>query len=157
MTRNPGATGTFALLGVVDVLLFSLAGNGGTGSIVFFAGTAGVVGGLVGRAMWRLIVESSDRWTLPIRGALAGGFTGWLSIPPTAMVWVATEQFSSVNDVFELFTSLNAVLEFGMGFVLFGIVGTIFVGWATIPTGALTGYVMGREEKRTDSDDTPRE
>ena len=39
MTRNPGATGTFALLGVVDVLLFSLAGNGGTGSIVFFAGT----------------------------------------------------------------------------------------------------------------------
>ena len=32
-----------------------------------------------------------------------------------------------------------------MGFVLFGILGTVGIGWLTIPTAAITGYLLGRE------------
>ena len=172
MSRRYGATEMFGLLAVVEAALFHIIGgytsntetlyNGFSGADVAaalgsvselfaFAGTAGIISALVGRAMWRLIVESTDRWTLPIRGALAGGFTGWLSIFPIAMMLFTVDQYSSVPGFVESVASPVALAEFGMGFVLFGILGTIGAGWLTIPTAAIVGYFLGREFSNCDN------
>ena len=166
MGRKYGATEIFGLVAVVEAALFHIIGgytsdtetlyNGFSGADVAaalgsvselfaFAVTAGIVSALIGRAMWRLIVESTDRWTPPIRGAFAGGLTGWLSISPIAMVLFTVEQYSSVSGFVESVASPVALAEFGMGFVLLGILGTVGVGWLTIPTAAVTGYLLGRE------------
>ena len=143
MSRGHGATETFALLSLIEAMGFWILEPGT--SLLLAAGGAFIVGGLVGRAMWRLIVESTDRWTLSIRGALAGGLTGWISISPTAMVLFTVDQYSSVSGFVASVASPVALAEFGMGFVLFGILGTIGVGWLTIPTEAIAGYLLSRE------------
>ena len=166
MGRTNRATKTFGLLAVIEAALYQIIGgytsdtetlyNGFSGAdvtaalgsvseLLALAGTAGIISALVGRAMWRLIVESTDRWTLPTRGALAGALTGWLPIFPTVMIIFAVDQYSSVSGFVESIASPVALAEFGVGFVLFGILGTIGVGWFTIPTAAVTGYLLGRE------------
>ncbi len=166
MNKEYGATETFGLLAAVEMALVQIIGgytsntetlyNGFSGAdiaaalgsvtdLVAVVGTAGIVSALVGRAMWRLIVESTDRWTLPLRGALAGGLTGWISIPPIAMALVTVDQYSSVSGFVASVASPVALAEFGMGFVLFGILGTIGIGWLTIPTAAIAGYFLSRE------------
>lgn len=166
MNQKYGATEIFGFLAVVEMTLIHIIGgytsdtetlyNGFSGAdiaaalgsitdLVAVVGTAGIVSAFVGRAMWRLIAESSDRWTLPIRGALAGGFTGWLSISPIAMILFTVDQYSSVSGFVESVASPVALAEFGMGFVLFGILGTVGIGWLTIPTAVITGYLLGRE------------
>ena len=166
MNKEYGATETFGLLAVVEMALVQIIGgytsstetlyNGFSGAdiaaalgsvtdLVAVVGTAGIVSAVIGRVMWRLVVESTDRWTLPIRGALAGGLTGWISISPIAVILLAVDQYSSVSGFVESIASPVALAEFGMGFVLFGILGTIGIGWLTIPTAAITGYLLGRE------------
>ena len=143
MSRGHGATETFALLSLIEAMGFWILEPGT--SLLLAAGGAFIVGGLVGRAMWWLIVDSSNRWTTPIRGAIAGGLTGWIPIFPAAAVSVYSGQLSSLSEFVALFSSLNALLEFALGTVVFGLFGTIFVGWITIPTAAVVGYVLGRE------------
>jgi hypothetical protein len=149
MSPEHGATETFALLSAIVAGLFYL--NEPLPNLLFFIITTSIIGGLIGRAMWWLVVDSSERWSISVRGAIAGGLTGWLSISPVAMVGFSMEQFSTVSDVAGVFSSLNAVLEFSMGFVLLLVVGTVFVGWITIPVAAITGYALGRDYDREDA------
>ena len=175
MNKEYGATETFGLLAAVEMALVQIIGgytsntetlyNGFSGAdiaaalgsvtdLVAVVGTAGIVSALVGRAMWRLIVESTDRWTLPLRGALAGGLTGWISISPIAMILFTVEQYSSVSGFIASVASPVALAEFRMGFVLFGILGTVGIRWLTIPTAAIAGYLLSRE---FDSEGAPAE
>jgi hypothetical protein len=148
MSREHGATETFALLSAIVAGLLYI--NEPLPNLLFSIITTSIIGGLIGRAMWWLVVDSSERWSVSIRGAIAGGLTGWLSISPVAMVGFSAQRFSTVSDVAGVFSSLNAVLEFSMGFVLFLVVGTFFAGWITIPIAAITGYVLGREYDNED-------
>jgi hypothetical protein len=143
MTPIHSATRTFGLLALVEAILFWIAEP--LPHLLLAAGTAFIVGGLVGRVMWKVIVDSSDRWTLPIRGALAGGLTGWISISPIAMVLFTVGQYSSITGLINSLASPTAFAEFAFGFVLLGVIGTFVVGWITVPTAAITGYVLGRE------------
>ena len=166
MCQSYRATKTFGFLAVIEAILYQIIGgytsntetlyNGFSGAdvtaalgsvseLLALAGTVGIISALVGWALWRLIVESIDRWTIPTRGALAGALTGWLSIFPTVMIIFAVDQYSSVSGFVESIASPVALAEFGVGVVLFGILGTIGVGWFTIPTAAVTGYLLGRE------------
>jgi hypothetical protein len=149
MSPEHGATETFALLSAIVAGLFYI--NEPLPSLLFFVATTSIIGGLIGRAMWWLVVDSSERWSISVRGAIAGGLTGWLSISPVAMVSFSMIRFSTVSDVAGVFSSLNAVLEFSMGFVLFLVVGTFFAGWITIPVAAITGYALSRDYDREDA------
>lgn len=149
MSRKHGATETFALLGLVGVIPFWA--NEPVADLLLAAGTTSIVGGLVGRTMWWLIVDSSDRWTTPTRGAIAGGLTGWISISPIAMVLFTLGEYSSITVFVNDLDSLNAILEFASGFVILGIVGTVGVGWITVPTAAVVGYILGRDTDAKDA------
>lgn len=156
MLRDHQATKAFALLGVVEAIVFSISGNSYTASDLVFIGAAGIIGGLVGRAMWRLLVVSHDRWTLPIRGALAGGFTGWVSLFPATIIYITLnhyiDQYPTVASFIGSLASHNVLLELGGSFVVFGILATVGIGWITIPIGAFVGYIVGRKRNQNDSD-----
>lgn len=151
MSREHGATETFALLALIEAIVFWI--NEPVADLLLAAGTALIVGGLVGRAMWWLIVDSSNRWTTPIRGAIAGGLTGWISISPMAMVLFTFGRYSSITGFINALASPTAFLEFAFGFILLGILGTFGIGWITIPTAAVVGYILGREN---DTEDTSK-
>lgn len=143
MSQEHGATETFALLSAIVAGLFWI--NEPLPNLLFFIISTGIIGGFIGRAMWRLVVDSSERWSVPVRGAIAGGLTGWLSISPVAMILINFSQYPSIIDFIESLASPVAFLEFAFGFVIFGILGTVAVGWITIPIAAITGYALGRE------------
>lgn len=152
MFQDHQATKAFALLGVAEAIVFSSFGNGYSISDLVFIGAAGIIGGLIGRAMWQLFAMSHDRWTLPIRGALAGGFMGWVSLFPAVLVYITLNnyigQYSTVAGFVRSLVSPNTLLELGGSFVVFGILATVAIGWLTIPIGAFVGYVVGRKYNR---------
>lgn len=149
MNRNNSATASFSLLAGIEAFVFS----GGLSLLksLLFAIIAGVAGGLIGRVMWLMVVNSSTRWSVPTRGALAGAFTGWLSIFPAATALFNLGRYSSLSGFAESLAPFNALLEFTVGIVAFGLLGTVGAGWITIPTAAFLGYVVGREQQRGDS------
>lgn len=61
------------------------------------------------------------------------------------MILINFSQYPSIIDFIESLASPVAFLEFAFGFVIFGILGTVAVGWITIPIAAITGYALGRE------------
>ncbi|RJT01403.1 hypothetical protein D3261_14320 [Halococcus sp. IIIV-5B] len=144
MDRNPVTT-VFGFLGTLAGLAFAIDTGlftfGGVTTIV----VGGVSGGLLGRGCWRVLVESHGYGSLPARGALAGGVTGFVWLSPFLTMAFTLGRSASVTAFFAEFTSVNAVLEFGAGFVIFAVYGLFVIGWATIPVGIITGYFLGRE------------
>jgi|AntDeeMetageno50_2_1112565.scaffolds.fasta_scaffold14306_1 hypothetical protein len=145
MAQNIGATAAFSLLAGTGALLFST--DMSLLASLFSVITVSVAGGLIGRAMWWVFVDSLDKWSIPVRGVVAGAFTGWLSIFPAATILINLSQYSSLSEFVGSFSSLNALLEFAFGIVVFGLLGTVFVGWITIPIAAIVGYVVGRNQQ----------
>ena len=60
------------------------------------------------------------------------------------MVLFTVGQYSSITGLINSLTSPTAIAEFAFGFVLLSVIGTFIVGWITVPTAAITGYVLGR-------------
>ena len=144
MHRNPVTT-VFGFLGTLAGLAFAIDTGlftfGGVTTIV----VGGVSGGLLGRGCWRVLVESHGYGSLPARGALAGGVTGFVWLSPFMETAIVVTQYSSATAFLAIFTSTNAVLEFVAGLVFFPLFGLFLIGWATIPVGMFTGYFLGRE------------
>lgn len=111
--------------------------------------TSVVVTALVGRAVWRLIVMKFDRWSVSLRGAIAGALTMWLSITITIPAVVILSQTPTI--IRELSAarviqglSLEIFLETGLLFALAATTGGVLVGGFAIPIGGLVGYFLGR-------------
>lgn len=101
--------------------------------IVVVAAT--VLTALVGVLAWSQVVARFDRWSIPVRGAIAGALTIWgaltLLVPVAALVHpeVPTDPLEAV----------------GLG-VFMATVGAVFVSAFFMPFGILTGYFLGRRQ-----------
>lgn len=105
-----------------------------------YVGSATLATALVGAALWYLLGERVERWTLRRRGALAGALTGLISIPATL-----APAFASTTDLGPASALAVAVL---LGLTA----GLLFAGWLTVPAGALVGYALAR--RRSEATDT---
>lgn len=111
-----------------DLAMFSVVDAVGLAAIAVAAAT------LVGALTWYLLVERLDRWSVRHRGAISGAVTGWLAVPVAAAclrITVATP-------------GQSWLLLAASGFAIGLLAGSVLVGWATIPVGALVGYELGR-------------
>jgi len=88
--------------------------------------------------LWKSIVLQFDRWSAPTRGALAGGFTVWLSIPVLALV-LKTIPFLIQSSS----ATVNYILESGMAAVVAATIG-FFLASPLIIIGVIVGYLLGR-------------
>ncbi|UPW00789.1 hypothetical protein M0R88_01480 [Halorussus gelatinilyticus] len=102
-----------------------------------------VISGPVGGGVWKLVVERSDRWSLPHRGAVAGGLTMWLTVAVVVPLVVIS------NNLQGAFTTGSAAFEAGALFVVGAILGAGLVGVFTIPVGVVVGYLLGRRQSGT--------
>lgn len=98
--------------------------------------TAGVAGAIV----WTRLVDRFDRWSIPVRGAVAGAATVWAAFALTVPVVVLVDRSAALS------LSPTALLEaLGLA-VLVGTVGMVFVGVFLLPVGVLAGYFLGRRQ-----------
>lgn len=95
-----------------------------------FVASATVAGGLVGGPAWWVVVEQWDRSSVTRRGALAGGLTGAGAVPVAMLGLVALGPWIGLGPA-DL-----------IGAILAGLIGIVVVGWATIPVGAIAGYLF---------------
>lgn len=98
-----------------------------------------VIATLVGGLSWQQIVARFDRWSVPTRGAIAGGVTIWGSFALLVPIVTLIDQFESV-------TSPSAIVE-TIGLMLFvGTGGMVFIGIFLVPFGIVIGYLLGRTQ-----------
>lgn len=89
---------------------------------------ATVAGGVVGYPAWLLVVERRVGWSVTRRGAFAGGLAGVLAVP--------------VGGGFLGALGLGPHPGTVLAGLWFGFLGLIFVGWITVPTGIVAGYLL---------------
>lgn len=126
----------FASISVYDT--FMMMGNGISihvpplvEALLFLAGTA-VSGGLIGGLVWFIIVEQMGRFSVRIRGAVSGVVTAALSSVPI-LFWGFLLTYGSRSSVSEMVIASFA----------FALLGLVYIGWLTLPIGAVTGYILG--------------
>lgn len=94
------------------------------------AGTGAIAGALVGGPSWAVLVEYWTRSSVTRRGTIAGAVAAALVIP----VWLGL--FSTVQRSGEV-VQVDALLVVSLLALLVG-------GWATVPIGAVVGYLLAR-------------
>jgi hypothetical protein len=142
-TRSAVTAGLFfgglaSLTSLAFVTSGSSVGSGGVELPGLVVGSATVVAAAVGAVAWAVFVERSDRWSVPVRGAVAGGATVWGSITLVVPVVVVVDQLG------EMSVSTTAALEVLVLAGLAGTLGMVAVGVFFLPVGLLAGYLLGR-------------
>lgn len=142
-TRNSATAGLlFGGLGSLTSLLFVASGvspgSGGVELLGLVVGSATVVAAAVGTVAWTVFVERSDRWSVPVRGAVAGGATVWGSITLVVPVVVVVDRLG------EMWAPTTTALEVLVLAGLAGTLGMVSVGAFFLPVGVLAGYLLGR-------------
>lgn len=142
-TRRSGTAGLlFGGLASLTSLAFvaggASPGAGGGELLGLVVGAATVVATAVGTVAWAVFVERPNRWSVPVRGAVAGGVTVWASITLVVPLVVIIDQFDEMS--VSTATALEVLVLAGLA----GTVGTVAVGAFFLPIGLLAGYLLGR-------------
>lgn len=98
-----------------------------------------VIATLMGGLSWQQIVVRSDRWSVPTRGAIAGGVTIWESFLLLVPIVTLIDQFESITSPSVLIEAIGLML-------LAGTVGMVFIGIFLVPFGIVIGYLLGRTQ-----------
>lgn len=154
VTDGWGAAAWTAAVAVVAAL-GALVVAGAVGYL-FFRQPSMVVGaiagaGLVAPAAWWLLVEYPGKATVA-RGLCAGGLTGAAAHPVMWAVWfgagldLGPVDGGPVRFLLGLVAYAGYLLLVGVGASLYSL---LFVGWVTVPLGAVVGALLGQARERS--------